>query len=402
MIDQIRWELIGSSGKELKKVIIETQEGLSFQNSTIANILLNFHQMTETIDLIEQSVGKVSEAVTESAQKSENSAKQVSETTIKMGVLEQDFQSIRKLLRTIDSVSAQTNLLALNATIEAARAGEAGRSFAVVANEVKELSRTTQKANTEIQKTIQRLQESLVDLSSALRDARTLMDDSMKSSLNSKEAAFEIQRNSQIAKQSVQSTTRNLHSVDQSMKVSEIQANEIQVIGTTFENLLGLLRFQGVFESKDDPLDVLEPIAAQSPFNAPDRFTKNEEEIMIDDNDVIISITDPKGIVTFASKTFCRYAEYEPSEIIGKPHNIVRHPDMPKAAFGQLWDTLNSKQLWQGYVKNRSKSGKYYWVKATAFPCLGAGGQIIGHISVRVKPNRNAINRAIAIYRKLP
>jgi len=118
-------------------------------------------------------------------------------------------------------------------------------------------------------------------------------------------------------------------------------------------------------------------------------------------NDIIISSTDLSGRITFANNVFYRFAEYEMGELVGKPHNIIRHPDMPKAAFKQLWETLQQDQIWQGYVKNRSRNGKVYWVKATVFPCFKAGEKF-GYISVRSKPEREDIDRAIRIYRKLP
>ena len=72
---------------------------------------------------------------------------------------------------------------------------------------------------------------------------------------------------------------------------------------------------------------------------------------------------------------------------MGQPHSIVRHADMPKTAFQALWETLRSKQIWQGYVRNRVKGGGCYWVRATVFPCLDHLGAITGFISIRTKPS---------------
>ena len=78
--------------------------------------------------------------------------------------------------------------------------------------------------------------------------------------------------------------------------------------------------------------------------------------------DSIVSSTDLKGIITYANRKFCEIAGYTKSELTGKNHNIVRHPDMPKAAFKELWDTIQVGKEWTGVVKNLRKDGKYYWV----------------------------------------
>ncbi|MDD2697497.1 MAG: PAS domain-containing protein [Arcobacteraceae bacterium] len=90
----------------------------------------------------------------------------------------------------------------------------------------------------------------------------------------------------------------------------------------------------------------------------------NQETILSDDA-FLVSETDAKGMIRFANKEFCNIAEYSLEELMGKNHNIVRHKDMPKAAFKDLWDTVKSGKVWQGYVKNGTKSGGFYWVFAT-------------------------------------
>ncbi|MBI3414053.1 MAG: PAS domain-containing protein [Verrucomicrobia bacterium] len=119
------------------------------------------------------------------------------------------------------------------------------------------------------------------------------------------------------------------------------------------------------------------------------------------DDDVLISMTDLAGKLTFANNTFCRLAEYTNEELVGSPHNIVRHPDMPKGVFADLWQNLRAGKMWQGHVKNRSKTGRFYWVLAAVFPHY-RGDQILGYISVRVRPNAASLPRVIEIYRRIP
>jgi len=101
----------------------------------------------------------------------------------------------------------------------------------------------------------------------------------------------------------------------------------------------------------------------------------------VDDN-VILSTTDLKGKITYVSEAFCRIAEYKKEELLGQPHNIVRHPDMPSAAFKEMWDMIQTEGTWEGEVKNRTKSGGYYWVYAKVSQEI-EDGEVIGYVSVR-------------------
>ncbi len=87
-------------------------------------------------------------------------------------------------------------------------------------------------------------------------------------------------------------------------------------------------------------------------------------ETVVPDDELIISRTDLNGIITYANETFCEISGYEIDELIGKPHSIVRHPDMPSATFRELWETLQNKKQWVGVVKNLRKDTGFYWVEA--------------------------------------
>lgn len=114
----------------------------------------------------------------------------------------------------------------------------------------------------------------------------------------------------------------------------------------------------------------------------------------------LVSATDNKGVITFCNQTFCEIAGYNSDELIGKAHNIVRHPHMPEAAFQQMWDRLKNGKPWMGIVKNRCKNGDHYWVDAYVTP-LKVDGQIFGYESVRVKPARACIERAELAYDRI-
>ncbi len=88
-------------------------------------------------------------------------------------------------------------------------------------------------------------------------------------------------------------------------------------------------------------------------------------ETKVPEAEIIISRTDLKGIITYANHIFCEISGYDDNELVGKPHSIVRHPDMPKAVFKELWESLEKTGKWEGYVKNLRKDNGYYWVYAS-------------------------------------
>ena len=125
-----------------------------------------------------------------------------------------------------------------------------------------------------------------------------------------------------------------------------------------------------------------------------------EKEMILDDFAFLVSETDEKGIIIFANDDFCKIAEYSVDELIGKPHNIVRHKDMPKAAFKDLWDTVKRDEVWSGYVKNATKSGNYYWVFATVFPFKSCDGSN-GYISCRRVASPEEIKKYENLYKNM-
>jgi aerotaxis receptor len=121
-------------------------------------------------------------------------------------------------------------------------------------------------------------------------------------------------------------------------------------------------------------------------------------EHSLKEGEYIVSKTDLKGRITYVNRPFLEISGFSEEELIGASHNIVRHPDMPPAAFQDLWQTLKSGKPWRGMVKNRCKNGDYYWVDASANP-IWEEGRIIGYMSLRAKPSRQQIEAAEKIYR---
>jgi len=121
------------------------------------------------------------------------------------------------------------------------------------------------------------------------------------------------------------------------------------------------------------------------------------QETVLDEYAFLVSETDAKGIIKFANDDFCKIAEYSLEELVGNPHNMVRHPDMPRKAFKSLWETVQKGEIWTGYVKNATKTGGYYWVFATVYPFESCDGSK-GYLSCRRKPSIEEINQAENLY----
>ena len=125
-----------------------------------------------------------------------------------------------------------------------------------------------------------------------------------------------------------------------------------------------------------------------------------EKEFPYPEGRLIISRTDLNGIITHANEAFVELSGWSREDLIGQPHAILRHPDMPAAAFKDLWDTLKAGKKWFGYVKNLRKDGGHYWVYATAVPNV-RNGQVVGYTSVRREPSRKKIEEMTALYKKM-
>lgn len=126
-----------------------------------------------------------------------------------------------------------------------------------------------------------------------------------------------------------------------------------------------------------------------------------QQERMLAEDDFIVSKTDPKGIITYGNRIFIAISGYSEEELLGSPHNILRHPDMPRAVFKLLWDTLQARREINAYVKNLAKDGSFYWVFANITPSLDHRGEVIGYYSVRRKPRPEAVGTVAALYRTM-
>ena len=124
-------------------------------------------------------------------------------------------------------------------------------------------------------------------------------------------------------------------------------------------------------------------------------------EISFLDDEFIVSKTDLSGKITYGNDLFIRMSGYTEKELLGAPHNILRHSDMPKLIFTLLWEQIKAGKEIFAYVKNKTKQEDYYWVFAHVTPSLNGSGKVIGYHSVRRKPNDKALQTIIPLYEKL-
>lgn len=123
----------------------------------------------------------------------------------------------------------------------------------------------------------------------------------------------------------------------------------------------------------------------------------NREKVMRE-SDFIVSKTDLKGRITYGNRIFIEYSGYAEHELLGAPHNIIRHPDMPRGVFKFLWDTLATEKEVFAYVKNMAKDGSFYWVFANVTPDYDTQGHVTGYLSVRRAPKRAAVDVLAGVY----
>ncbi len=125
-----------------------------------------------------------------------------------------------------------------------------------------------------------------------------------------------------------------------------------------------------------------------------------DQEVPYPDGKLIVSRTDPSGVITHANQAFVDMSGYPLDELIGSSHCVLRHPDMPATAFQDLWVTIKTGKKWHGYIKNLRKDGAYYWVKATVIPNI-RNGELMGYTSVRRKPSRSKVEQCTALYSQM-
>ncbi|MBC8236849.1 MAG: PAS domain-containing protein [Helicobacteraceae bacterium] len=124
-------------------------------------------------------------------------------------------------------------------------------------------------------------------------------------------------------------------------------------------------------------------------------------EVLMNQDDLIVSKTNLKGYITYGNEYFIKISGYTEQELLNSPHNILRHKDMPRVVFKLLWDRIQNKESINAYVKNKTKDGDYYWVYANVTASLDDHDNLIGYYSVRRKPSQNGVQAISKLYKEL-
>ncbi len=130
-------------------------------------------------------------------------------------------------------------------------------------------------------------------------------------------------------------------------------------------------------------------------------ITPIDEEYQLEKDAVLVSQTDTNGIITYANKKFREVSGYDYKELVGQPHSIVRHPDMPRATFAKMWDTIRSGQVFNGIIKNLRKDGRYYWVALEILPIKDEKGNITGYIAAARPASRKDVEENEELYGRM-
>jgi aerotaxis receptor len=125
------------------------------------------------------------------------------------------------------------------------------------------------------------------------------------------------------------------------------------------------------------------------------------QEILLQEDNFIVSKTDPKGKITYCNRIFMDIAGYSEQELLNKPHNIIRHPDMPRSVFRLLWQTLQQGKEFFGIVKNRTKQGNFYWTFAHVTPSYDVDNTLLGYYSVRRRPSPESVQTMSSLYSRM-
>ena len=129
--------------------------------------------------------------------------------------------------------------------------------------------------------------------------------------------------------------------------------------------------------------------------------TPTGRESPFDESEIIVTKTDLKGRITYANDVFLRVSRFTSAEVVGQPHSIIRHPDMPRCIFKLLWDTLEAKQEIFAFVVNLASNGDHYWVLAHVTPSFDGAGNVVGYHSMRRKPDASQVAAIQPLYRQL-
>jgi len=370
--------------EQLSGTVIELESATKTQTSGIEEVSQSIQSIATAIQGVASNATKAMEMMRQSEEITKNISTDAEKGMGKMdsmkSIVSQSSEDVKQLANElikidnmtgfITTIAEQTNLLALNAAIEAARAGDVGRGFAVVADEVRRLAENSKKGA-----------EDISELISALKDSSDKTTDSIEKGNTVVEEAYDVITNILA---SIKDITSSITEVVSQMQ--EISAATEQVSSGTeeataaSEEILSVAQtnlksFEEIVVAKDKEAQVLSEAG---------KAAKTLAEITdVLDNSAIISNTDVDGIISYMNKLFLDVARFKPEELMGESHRLLKSGWHDKGFFQQLWKTISSGKMFQGYERNKAKDGTIYWVKTAISPTYDDNHNIKGYIGVR-------------------
>lgn len=357
--------------REITSLLNSLANDVKTEISKMDEIVKRIENIDNNIQHITNDIASVAEAVTDAKDSADPMRNRLKEGVDRLDQLSkyiesntelvknfmQEMSKINKILTFIMKVAEQTNLLAINAAIEAARAGEAGRGFAVVAEEVKRLAVDSERSARDIAELVNNIKRGM---------------DSIVSNMDS------IQSTMKITYDSVREILGSLSSISNTMSNVAIQSSnaveEIENLAVRSKESASLLKtiFNNVLEGLDKSKEKIVERA---------RMVASITDMI--DEESIISSTDIEGDITYVNKKFIQVSRYSKEELIGENHRILKSGFHAPELFEVMWNTISSKRIFRGYVRNKAKDGSIYWVKTVIRPLFDEKKNIRGYISIR-------------------
>ena len=365
-------EQLGASLKELEAATKSQTSGTEEVSQSIQSIATaiqgvasNATKVMEMMRQSEQVAQNINVDAEQGMQKMDNMKSIISESSNDVKTLANELAKVDNMTSFITQIADQTNLLALNAAIEAARAGDVGRGFAVVADEVRRLAENSKKGAEDISQLISSLKESSDKTTKSIekgnnivRDAYDMISNILKSIKNIADSITEVV--SQM--QEISAATEEVSS-----GTEEATAASEEILSVAQTNLKS---FEDMVQAKEKEAQLL-------------KDANNSAKTIAAINDVlddstIVSNTDIDGLITFVNKHFLDVTKYPAEELMGENHRVIKSGWHDSSLFEKMWKTLSSGDTFRGYLRNQTKDGSVFWVKATISPVYDEGGQIKG------------------------
>ncbi|WP_337862662.1 methyl-accepting chemotaxis protein, partial [Nitrososphaera sp.] len=373
-----------SASKMVTATLDEMATATTTQTRTIEEVAKGVQDISSAVQNTATSVNSAMQKTTSSNEAIQQAAKEaqlgmekmnilkerVSKSFDEIAILGSELKKIYSMVNLITKIADQTSLLALNAAIEAARAGDSGKGFAVVADEVKRLADSSMKGADDISGTVKNLEKVAATTMQHIEQGNVSLAESY-------EVITKVLSSLDKVAQMVAGITASMHEISSAAEEAASGSEEVaesgeEVASVSQENLRQIDRLRELKRNETSTI-----------LDASDAARTLAKITGIMDQANIISMTDLDGNITYMNDKFLEVAHFASSELMGQSHRLLKSGFHSPLLFEALWKSVTAGKTFTGYVRNRSKDGSIYWVKATINPIRDGDGRITGYVSVR-------------------